>query len=87
MHSILGWASFCMNYCINVDQQKLFRGKCILHFIWKSRPRSLEEEWKSTVLSMLLNVQCEVSTVSDESGCHVICWCRSTVFSEVHRIY
>ncbi len=28
---------------------------------------------------MLLEVQCEVSTVSD-----VICWCWSTVFSEVH---
>ncbi len=31
-----------------------------------------------------LNVQCEVSTVSDDLGCHVICWCWSTVFSEVH---
>ncbi len=26
----------------------------------------------------------EVSTVSDGLGCHVICWCWSTVFSEVH---
>ncbi len=34
--------------------------------------------------SMLLQVQCEVSTVSDDLGCHVICWCWSTVFSEVH---
>ncbi len=33
---------------------------------------------------MLLEVQCEVSTVSDGLGCHVICWCWSTVFSEVH---
>ncbi len=33
---------------------------------------------------MLLEVQCEVSTVSDDFGCHVICWCWSTVFSEVH---
>ncbi len=32
----------------------------------------------------LLEVQCEVSTVSDELGCHIICWCWSTVFSEVH---
>ncbi len=32
--------------------------------------------------SMLLEVQCEVSTVSDDLGCHVICWCWSTVFSE-----
>ncbi len=28
--------------------------------------------------------QCEVSTVSDDLGCHVICWCWSTVFSEIH---
>ncbi len=27
---------------------------------------------------MLLEVQCEVSTVSDDLGCHVICWCWST---------
>ncbi len=34
---------------------------------------------------MLLEVQCEVSTVavSDGLGCNVICWCWSTVFSEV----
>ncbi len=28
---------------------------------------------------MLLEVQCEVSTVSDDLGCHVICWCWSNV--------
>ncbi len=44
---------------------------------------SIEEEWRGTE-SMLLEVQCEVSTVSDDLGCHVICWCWSTVFSEVH---
>ncbi len=55
----------------------------ILHFIWKSRSQSLEEDWRGTE-SMLLEVQCEVSTVSDDLGCHVICWCWSTVFSEVH---
>ncbi len=61
-----------MDYC-SVDQSSLFRWKYIL----------LEEEWRGTE-SMLLEVQCEVSTVSDDLGCHVICWCRSTVFSEVH---
>ncbi len=29
---------------------------------------------------MLLEVQCEVSTVSDDLSCHVIIWCWSTVF-------
>ncbi len=51
--------------------------------MWKSRSRSLEEERRGTE-SMLLEVQCEVSTVSDDLSCHVICWCWSTVFSEVH---
>ncbi len=64
-------------------QSPLFRWKSILHFIWKSRSQSLEEEWRGTE-SMLLEAQCEVSTVSDDLGCHVICWCWSTVFSEVH---
>ncbi len=63
-------------------QSPIFRWN-ILHFIWKSRSQSLEEEWRGTE-SMLLEVQCEVSTVSDDLGCHVICWCGSTVFSEVH---
>ncbi len=45
--------------------------------------QSLEEERRDTE-SMLLEVQCEVSTVGDDLGCHVICWCWSTVFSEVH---
>ncbi len=33
---------------------------------------------------MFIEVQCDVSTVSDDLGCHVICWCWSTVFSKVH---
>ncbi len=45
--------------------------------------QSLEEERRDTE-SMFLEVQCEVSTVSDDLGCHVICLCWSTVFSEVH---
>ncbi len=55
----------------------------MLQLIWKSRSQSLEEERRDTE-STLLEVQCEVSTVSDDLGCHVICWCWSTVFSEVH---
>ncbi len=52
-------------------------------FNLETKSQSLEEEWRGTE-SMLLEVQCEVSTVSDDLGCHVICWCWSTVFSEVH---
>ncbi len=57
--------------------------KVHFHLIWKSRSQSLEEEWRGTE-SKLLEVQCEVSTVCDDLCCHVICWCWSTVFSEVH---
>ncbi len=64
-------------------QSPLFRWKYILHLICKSRSQSLEEETRDTE-SMFLEVQCEVSTVSDGLGCHVICWCWSIVFSEVH---
>ncbi len=46
--------------CCSVVQSPLFRWKYILHFIWKSRSQSLEEEWRGTE-SMLLEVQCEVS--------------------------
>ncbi len=54
-----------------------------MHLIWKSRSQSLEEECRGTE-SMLLEVKCEFSAVGDDLGCHVICWCWSTVFSEVH---
>ncbi len=40
---------------------------------------SLEEEWRGTE-SKLLEVQCEVSEVSDDLGCCDVCWCWSTVF-------
>ncbi len=55
--------------------------KCIISFgnqgprVWRKR---------GDTESTLLEVQCKVSTVSDGLGCHVICWCWSTVFSEVH---
>ncbi len=79
----LTWAKEKKNWTCSVVQSPLFRWKSILHFIWKSGSQSLEEEWRGTE-SILLEVQCEVSTVSDDLGCHVICWCWSIVFSEVH---
>ncbi len=60
-----------------------FQMKVNFAFHLETRSQSLEEEWRGTE-SMLLEVQCEVSSVSDDLGCHVICWCWSTVFSEVH---
>ncbi len=43
---------------------------------------SLEEEWRGTE-SKLLEVQCEVSTVSDDLGCRDVCWHWSIVFYQV----
>ncbi len=62
--------------------QSPFQMKVNFAFHLETRSQSLEEEWRGTE-SMLLEVQCEVSTVSDDLGCHVICWCWSTAFSEV----
>ncbi len=80
----LTWAVEKKNWTVAQWSKVIFSDESkFLHFIWKSRSQSLEEEWRGTE-SMLLEVQCEVSTVSDDLGCHVICWCWSTVFSEVH---
>ncbi len=68
------------NWTVTQWSKVLFSDECTF---WKSRSQSLEEEGRGTE-SMLLEVQCEVSTVSDDLGCHVICWCWSTVFSEVN---
>ncbi len=67
----------------NCGPKSSFQMKVNFAFHLETRSQSLEEEWRGTD-SMLLEVQCEVSTVSDDLGCNVICWCWSTVFSEVH---
>ncbi len=79
----LTWAKEKKNWTVAQWSKVLFSDESKF-CIWKSRSQSLEEEWKDTE-SMLLEVRCEVSTVSDDLGCHVICWCWFTVFSEVHR--
>ncbi len=63
--------------------------RSILPGLWRKitqRSQSLEEEWRGTE-SMLLEVQCEVSTVSDDLGCHVICWCWSTCVFQLHASF
>ncbi len=80
----LTWAKEKNNCTVTQWSKVLFsdESKFSISFVnqWS---QSLEEERRGTE-SMLLEVQCEVSTVSDDLGCHVICWCWSTVFSEVH---
>ncbi len=44
--------------------------------------QGLEENWRG-MGSKLLEVQCEVSKVSDNLGCRDVCWCWSIVFYQV----
>ncbi len=73
----LTWAVEKKNWTVAQWSKVLFSDESKFSFqvpiVWR---KSGEAE------SMLLEVQCEVSTVSDDLGCHVICWCWSTVFSE-----
>ncbi len=80
----LTWAKKKKNWTVAQWSKVLFsdESKFCISF-GKSRSQNLEEERRGTE-STLLEVQCEVSTVSDDLGCHVICWCWYTVFSEVH---
>ncbi len=78
------WAVEKKNWTVaQCGPKSSFQMKVNFPFHLETRSQSPEEEWRGTE-SMLLEVQCEVSTVSDDLGCHVICWCWSTVFSEVH---
>ncbi len=63
-------------------QSPLFQIKVIFAFHLAIKVWSLEEEWRGTE-SMFFEVQCEVSEVSDDLGCHDICWCWSIGFFQV----
>ncbi len=76
----LTWAKEKKNWTVAQWSKVLFSDESTF---WKSRSQSLEEEWRGPE-SMLLEVQCEVSIVCYGLGCHVICWCWSSVISEVH---
>ncbi len=80
----LTWANEKKNWTVAQWSKVLFsdESKCCISFGNQS-PRIWRKSGEDTE-SMLLEVQCEVSTVSDDLGCHVICWCWFTVFSEVH---
>ncbi len=65
------------------DPKSSFQMKVNLYFIWKSRSQSLEEEWRGTE-SCCLKSSVKFPQSVMIWGCHVICWCWSTVFSEVH---
>ncbi len=78
----LTWAKEIKNWTVAQWSKVLFSNECNFAFHVEIKvPESggrLERHRNHVAWS-----QCEVSTVSDDLGCHVICWCWSTVFSEV----
>ncbi len=79
----LTWAKEKKNWTVAQWSKFLFSDESKFCISFGNKGASLEKEWIGTE-TMLLEVQWEVYTVSDDLGCHVICWCWSTVFSEVH---
>ncbi len=70
------------NWTLLSGPKSPFQMKVILHLIWKSRSQSWRKSGETQNPCCLKS---SVSfTVSDDLGCNVICWCWSTVFSEVH---
>ncbi len=59
-----------------------FQIKVNFVFHLETKVWSLEEDWRGTE-SKLLEVQCEVSEVSDDLGCRDVCWCWSAMLSQV----
>ncbi len=68
--------------CCSVVQSPLFRLKYILPFICKSRSGVWRKRGEAQN-PCCLKSSVKVSTVGDDLGCHVICWCWSTVFYQV----
>ncbi|MEQ2315409.1 hypothetical protein AMECASPLE_022008, partial [Ameca splendens] len=80
-YKCLTWAEENHNWTVAQRSKVLFSDEskfCL--FMWRSRSKSLEEQRRGPE-STLLEVQCEVATVSNGLGCHVICWFWSTGFS------
>ncbi len=76
----LTWAKEKKNWTVAQWSKVLFSDKS--KFCFSFGNQGLAEEWKGTE-SKLLEVQCEVSEVSDDLGCRDVCWCWSIVFYQV----
>ncbi len=76
----LTWAKEKKNWTVAQWSKVLFSDK--RKFCLSFGNQGLEEDWRGTE-SKLLEVQFEVSEVSDDLGCRDICWCWSMVFYQV----
>ncbi len=88
----LTWAKEKKNWTVAQWFKVLFSDESILHFIWKSRSQSLEEEWREAQnpcclkSSVMICQWCKVwCSVSDDLGCHIIYWCWSTVNAAIYQ--
>ncbi len=68
----LTWAKEKKNWTVAQWSKVLFSDKS--QFCFSFENQGLEEDWRGTE-SMLLEVQREVSEVSDDLGCRDVCWC------------
>ncbi len=76
----LTWANEKKNRTVAQWYKVLFSDKSTFSIsVWN---QGLEEEWRGTEFK-LLEVQCEVSEVSDDLRCRDVCWCWSVVFYQV----
>ncbi len=78
----LTWAKKKNNWTVDQWSKVLFSDKNNFCISFEIKVWSLEEDWRDTE-SKLLEVQCEVSKVSDNLGCRDVCWCWSIVFYQV----
>ncbi len=79
----LTWAVEKKNWTVAQWSKVLFSDKS--KFCISFGNQGLGEDWRGTE-SKLLEVQCEVSEVSDDLGCRDVCWCWSIVFYQVHCV-
>ncbi len=78
----LTWANEKNNRTVAQWPKSSFQIKVRLAFQFEIKVWSLEEEWRGTEFK-LLEVQCEVSEVSDDLRCRDVCWSWSVVFYQV----
>ncbi len=78
----LTWAKEKKNWTVAQCSKVLFQMKVHLAFNLEIKvPESGGREERHRI--HVLEVQCEVSTVSDDLGCRDVCWCWSFVFYQV----
>ncbi len=80
----LTWAKEKKNWTVAQLSKVLFsdESKCSILF-GKKGPRVWKKSGEAQHPSCCLKFSVKFP-VSDDLGCHVFCWCWSTVFSEVH---